>query len=119
MKLVKFEPASGDSPDAAGFRAPQLTYRITTAEAHKMPFPSIDFGVETDSGKLFSRHFELPAGTAFVEPGEGIDRTVSLDPSFGENWGDLYKKSELAKFTWSIADEENGEVQKPVHKPWP
>ena len=117
ITLIKFEPMQGDAPGGPNFRSPKLTYRITTGE--RIPFPAIDFAVSTSAGKLFQRHFELAAGSAFIEPGSAIDRTVSLDPTFEDNWAELYKGAEKANFIWSIEGKGNGSIEKPVHQAWP
>jgi hypothetical protein len=75
--------------------------------------------VESSAGKLFSRHFELPPGNDFLEPGPDIERTVSLDLAPGDNWSETYQKSDRAKFSWSIPGKSNGSVEQPVHKAWP
>ena len=109
----------GTGPGEAGYRAPRLTYQLINGGAQKVAFPPLDFTVETAAGKLFHRRFELPPGSAFVEPGPPIDRAISLDPTFETDWSDLYKKADKARFTWSIEGQGNGEAEKPVHKAWP
>lgn len=84
-----------------------------------MEFPTINFTVESAAGKLFERRFALPAGSAFVEPGDAIEHTVALDAVSVDNWPDVYAKSANAKFAWSIEGQGSGEIEKPVRKSWP
>lgn len=79
----------------------------------------IDFSVESPAGTLFQRHFELPAGDDFLEPGPDIDRIVSLDPASSDDWQALYEKTDQAKFNWSIKGKSSGSVEGRVHKAWP
>jgi hypothetical protein len=84
-----------------------------------MEFPTINFIVETSSGNLFERIFELPAGSAFIEPGDNIERTVALDPVPRDDWADVYAKTDHATFNWSIEGQSSGRSEMPVKKPWP
>lgn len=84
-----------------------------------MEFPTINFTVETSSGKLFERIFALPAGSAFIEPGDNIEHTVALDPVPRDDWADAYAKTDHATFTWSIEGQSSGRSEMPVKKPWP
>lgn len=105
-------------PGQPDYRSARLSYRINVGGPGKVEFPVIDFSVESPAGKIFQRHFELP-GRDFLEPGPGIDRTVSLDQVSGDDWAGIYQKTDQAKFSWSIKGQSNGEVEKPVHKAWP
>ena len=84
-----------------------------------MEFPTINFTVETSSGKLFERLFTLPAGSAFIEPGDNTERTVALDPVPRDDWADAYAKTEHATFNWSIEGQSSGSSEMPVKKAWP
>jgi hypothetical protein len=84
-----------------------------------MEFPTINFTVETSSGKLFERVFELPAGSAFIEPGDNTEHTVALDPVPRDDWADAYAKTDHAAFNWSIEGQSSGRSEMPVKKPWP
>jgi hypothetical protein len=116
LTLTKFEPPHG-KPGDPDYRSARLSYRINVPS--KMEFPAIDFAVESSSGKLFERHFALPAGSAFIEPGDATERSVALDAASVDNWADVYAKSENAKFTWSIEGQGSGEIEKSVKKSWP
>jgi hypothetical protein len=82
-------------------------------------FPTINFTVETSSGKLFERIFTLPAGSAFIEPGDNSEHTVALDPVPRDDWADAYAKTDRATFNWSIEGQSSGRSEMPVKKPWP
>lgn len=84
-----------------------------------MEYPTINFTVETSSGKLFERTFILPAGSAFVEPGDTTEHTVALDPVSRDDWAGAYAKSDKATFNWSIEGQANGHREMPVKKAWP
>ena len=84
-----------------------------------MEYPTINFIVETASGKLFERVVRLPAGSAFVEPGDDTEHTSALDPVERDDWADAYAKTDRAKFNWSIEGESSGGIEKPVKKAWP
>lgn len=84
-----------------------------------MEYPTINFSVETSSGKLFERVARLPAGTAYIEPGEDTEHRVALDPAPRDDWNDAYARTDRATFKWSIEGESSGEVEKPVKKAWP
>jgi len=84
-----------------------------------MEFPTINFTVETSSGKLFERLFTLPAGSAFIEPGDNTEHTVALDPVPRDDWADAYAKTDHATFNWSIEGQSSGRSEMPVKKPWP
>ena len=83
-----------------------------------MEFPTINFSVETSSGKLFERVFTLPAGSAFVEPGDNTEHTVALDAVARDDWADAYAKTDKATFNWSIEGQASGHSEMPVKKPW-
>jgi len=84
-----------------------------------MEFPTINFTVETSSGKLFERVFTLPAGSAFVDPGDNTEHTVALDPVSRDDWADVYAKSDKATFNWSIEGQASGRSEMSVKKAWP
>ncbi len=84
-----------------------------------MEFPTINFTVETLSGKLFERIFILPAGSAFIEPGDNTEHTVALDPVPRDDWADAYAKTGKATFNWSIEGQSSGHSEMPVNKSWP
>jgi hypothetical protein len=84
-----------------------------------MEFPTINFTVETSSGKLFERVFTLPAGSAFIEPGDNIEHTVALDPVSRDDWAEAYAKTDRAMFNWSIEGQSSGRSEMPVKKSWP
>ena len=84
-----------------------------------MEFPTINFTVETSSGKLFERVFTLPAGSAFIEPGDNTEHTVALDPVSRDDWAEAYAKTDHATFNWSIEGQSNGRSEMPVKKSWP
>ena len=84
-----------------------------------MEFPTINFTVETSSGKLFERVFTLPAGSAFIEPGDNTEHTVALDPVSRDDWADAYAKTDKATFNWSIEGQSSGHGEMPVKKSWP
>lgn len=79
----------------------------------------INFTVETSSGKIFERVFRLPAGSAFVEPGDNTEHTVALDSVSRDDWADAYAKNDKAKFSWSVEGQTSGEIEKPLKKAWP
>lgn len=106
------EPGQPDYSNA------RLSYTITASGSKDINFPTINFSVES-SQKLFERRFAPPAGTAPLQPGQSIDRMVSLDPSPEADWSDAYGKTEKAKFRWSVEGQSGGEVEMPVHKAWP
>ena len=81
-----------------------------------MEFPTINFTVETSSGKLFERVFTLPADSAFIEPGDNTEHTVALDPVPRDDWADAYAKTDRATFNWSIEGESSGGIEKPLKK---
>src|SRR2546421_8042580 len=85
LTLTKFEPAHG-SPGDRDYRSAQLSYRINVPD--RMEYPTINFTVETSSGKLFERIFSLPGGSAFIEPGDNTEHTVALDPAARDDWAD-------------------------------
>ena len=84
-----------------------------------MEFPTINFTVETSSGKLFERLFTLSAGSAFIEPGDNTEHTVALDPVPRDDWAEAYAKTDRATFNWSIEGQSNGGSEMPVKKAWP
>lgn len=84
-----------------------------------MEYPTINFSVETPSGKLFERVARLPRGSAFVDPGDDTEHTVALDPVLRDDWAEAYAKTDHATFNWSIEGESSGGTDKPVKKPWP
>ncbi len=116
LTLTKFEPAHG-SPGDRDYRSARLSYRINVP--NRMEFPTINFTVETSSGKLFERLFTLPAGSAFIEPGDNTERTVALDPVPRDDWADAYAKTDRATFNWSIEGQSSGSSEMPVKKAWP
>ena len=116
LTLTKFQPQHG-SPGDRDYRAAQLSYRINVP--NRMEYPTINFTVETSSGKLFERMFQLPSGSAFVEPDENIEHTVALDPVARDDWRDAYAKTDRATFSWSIEGQSSGSTEKSVKKPWP
>src|SRR5690242_12943306 len=63
LTLTKFEPPHGSHGDR-DYRSAQLSYRIDVP--NRMEYPTINFTVETPSGKLFERVARLPAGSTFV-----------------------------------------------------
>src|SRR5690348_6896103 len=99
LTLTKFQPAHG-SPGDRDYRAAQLSYRISVP--NRMEYPTIHFTIETSSGKLFERVFQLPSGSAFVEPDDNIEHTVALDPVGRDDWASAYAKTDRATFSWSI-----------------
>jgi len=115
LTLTKFEPAHG-SPGERDYRSARLSYRINVP--NRMEFPTINFSVETSSGKLFERVFTLPAGSAFVEPGDNTEHTVALDAVARDDWADAYAKTDKATFNWSIEGQASGHSEMPVKKPW-
>jgi hypothetical protein len=117
LTLTKFEPPHG-SPGDPDYRTARLSYRFNIPESKRIEFPVITFSVESNSGKLFQRRFELP-GSAFVEPGDTTEHTVALDPTPRGDWADAYSKSDQAKFSWSIEGKSNGAAEMPLHKAWP
>ncbi|GEM_PF-1650654 len=116
LTLTKFEPPHG-KPGDPDYRSARLSYRINVPS--KMEFPTIKFAVESPAGNLFERRFSLPAGSAFIEPGDTTEHTVALDAGSIDNWADAYGKIDNAKFTWSIEGQGSGEIEKPVKKSWP
>jgi hypothetical protein len=114
--LTKFEPQHG-SPGEPNYRSAQLSYRINVPR--RMEYPTINFTVEASAGKLFERVSRLPAGSAYVEPGDDTEHTVALDPAPRDDWADAYAKTDRAKFNWSIEGESSGGIEKPVKNPWP
>src|ERR1700731_1637774 len=116
LRFTKFEPPHG-SPGDRDYRGARLSYRINVP--NRMEFPTINFTVETSSGKLFERVFTLPAGSAFIEPGDDTEHTVALDPVPRDDWADAYAKTDKATFNWSIEGQSSGHSEKPVKKPWP
>ena len=116
LTLTKFEPPHG-SPGDRDYRSARLSYRINVP--NKIEFPTINFTVETSSGKLFERVFTLPAGSAFIEPGDNTEHTVALDPAARDDWADAYAKTDRATFNWSIEGQSSGHSEKPLKKPWP
>ena len=84
-----------------------------------MEYPTINFTVETSSGKLFERVARLPAGSTFVEPGDNTEHTVALDPVERDDWADAYAKTDRAMFNWSIEGQSSGHSEMSVKKPWP
>jgi hypothetical protein len=116
LTLTKFEPPHG-SHGGPDYRSAQLSYRINAP--NRMEYPTIEFTVETTSGKLFERVARLPAGSAFVEPGDDTEHTVALDPVERDDWADAYAKTDRAMFKWSIVGGASGEVENSVKKSWP
>src|SRR2546423_72781 len=57
LTLMKFEPPHG-SPGDRDYRSARLSYRINVP--NRTEFPTINFSVETSSGKIFERIFTLP-----------------------------------------------------------
>ena len=84
-----------------------------------MEYPTINFTVETASGKLFERLVRLPGGSAFVEPDDNTEHTVALDPAERDDWAEAYAKTDRATFNWSIEGESSGRIEKSVKNPWP
>ena len=84
-----------------------------------MEYPTINFTVETSSGKLFERVFRLPGGSAFVEPDDNTEHTVALDPVERDDWADAYAKTDRATFNRSIEGKLSGHSEMPLKKPWP
>ncbi len=84
-----------------------------------MEYPTINFTVETPSGKLFERVFQLPSGSAPLEPDDNTEHRVALDPVARDDWANAYAKTDRAMFTWSIEGQSSGKIEKPVKKPWP
>ena len=84
-----------------------------------MEYPTINFTVESASGKLFERVFTLPSGSAFVEPDDPTEHRVALDPVERSDWAEAYAKSDRATFTWSIEGQSSGKIEKPLKKAWP
>jgi hypothetical protein len=107
------------SPEDADYRNARISYRITATGPAKVKFPVINFSVESASQKFFERRFAPPAGTSSLESGQPVERTVSLDPTSDAEGTAAYKKTDKAKFTWSIDGELGGEVEMPLHKSWP
>jgi len=116
LTFTKFEPQHGSLGDR-DYRSARLSYRISVPD--RMEFPTINFTVETSSGKLFERVFVLPAGSAFVDPGDNTERTVALDPVQRDDWAEVYAKTGHATFSWSIEGQSGGRTEMPVKKPWP
>jgi len=116
LTLTKFEPPHG-TPGDRDYRSARLSYRINVP--NRVEFPTINFTVETSSGKLFERIFTLPAGSAFIEPGDNSEHTVALDPVPRDDWADAYAKTDRATFNWSIEGQSSGRSEMPVKKPWP
>jgi hypothetical protein len=116
LTLTKFEPPHG-SPGDRSYRSAQLSYRISVP--NRMEYPTIEFTVETTSGRLFERVSRLPSGYAFVEPDDNTEHTVALDPVDRDDWADAYAKTDRATFIWSIEGQSSGRVEKSVKKPWP
>lgn len=116
LTFSKFEPPHG-SPGDRDYRSARLSYRINVP--NRMEFPTINFTVETSSGKLFERLFTLPAGSAFIEPSDDTEHTVALDPVPRDDWADVYAKTDRATFNWSIEGQSSGHSEMPVKKPWP
>src|SRR5215471_20845647 len=113
---TQFEPSHG-SPGDRDYRSAQLSYRINVPK--RMEYPTINFTVETSSGKLFERVVRLPGSSAFVEPGDNTEHTSALDPVPRDDWADAYAKTDRAMFNWSIEGESSGGIEKPVKKAWP
>ncbi len=116
LTLTKFQPPRG-SPGDRDYQSAQLSYRINVP--NRMEYPAINFTVETSGGKLFERVFQLPSGSAFVEPDDRTEHTVALDPAPRTDWADAYGKTERAKFTWSIEGQTSGSTENSVKKSWP
>src|SRR5215475_10352683 len=116
LTLTKFEPSHG-SPGDSDYRSAQLSYRINVPKP--MEYPTINFTVETSSGKLFERVVRLPGSSAFVELGDNTEHTSALDPVPRDDWVDAYAKTDRAMFNWSIEGESSGGIEKPVKKAWP
>jgi hypothetical protein len=116
LTLTKFEPPHGSRGDR-DYRRAQLSYRINVP--NRMEYPTINFTVETSSGKLFERVVRFPAGSTFIEPGDDTEHTVALDPVERDDWAEAYAKTDRAMFNWSIEGESSGGVEKSVRKPWP
>lgn len=116
LTLTKYEPPHG-APGDADYRSARLSYRLNVPS--KMEFPAIDFAVESSNGKILQRHFALPKGSASIEPNDNTERTVDLDPEPRDDWTEAFRKSDKAKFTWSIEDQASGAVEKPINKTWP
>src|SRR5947199_271524 len=90
LTLTKFEPPHG-SPGDRDYRSAHLSYRINVP--NRMEYPTINFTVETSSGKLFERVFQLPSGSAFVEPDDNTEHTVALHPVPRHDWRESYVKT--------------------------
>jgi hypothetical protein len=116
LTLTKFQPPHG-SPGDRDYRSAQLSYRISVP--NRMEYPTINFAVETPSGKLFERVFQLPSGTDFVEPDDNTEHTVALDPVPRDDWREAYDKADRGTFSWSIEGQSSGSTEKSVKKSWP
>jgi hypothetical protein len=116
LTFTKFEPPHGSFGDR-DYRSARLSYRINVP--NRMEFPTINFTVETSSGQLFERLFTLPAGSAFIDPGDNTEHTVALDPVPRDDWADAYAKADKATFNWSIEGQSSGHSEMPVKKSWP
>src|SRR5262249_35867779 len=114
--LTKFEPPHG-SPGEHNYRSAQLSFRINVPK--RMEYPIINFTVDAPVGKIFERVFRLPAGSAFIEPGDNTEHTVALDPVSRDDWAGAYAKTDRATFNWSIEGESSGGTEKPLKNPWP
>src|SRR5205085_4047157 len=116
LALTKFEPPHG-SHGGPDYRSAQLSYRINVP--NRMEYPTINFTVETSSGKLFERVARLPGGSAFVEPDENTEHTVALDPVERDDWAAAYAKTDRVTFNWSIEGQMSGVIEKSVKNSWP
>lgn len=116
LTLTKFQPPHG-LPGDRDYHSAQLSYRINAP--NRMEYPTINFTIESSSGKLFERVFQLASGTAFVEPDDKTEHRVALDPVARDDWAAAYAKSDRATFTWSIEGQSSGKVEKSVKTPWP
>ncbi len=105
------------SPGEANYRNARLSYRIT-AGSTKLNFPAINFSVESGSQKFLERHFTPPPGTDALEPGQSVERTISLDPAPAADAA-AHAKIDKVKFTWSIDAQSSGAVEMPLNKSWP
>ena len=106
------------SPGEPNYRNAQLSYRITASGSAKLDFPVINFSVESASQKLLERHAAPAAGTAALEPGQPVERTISLDPAADAD-SSTYDKIDKAEFNWSIEGQPGGAVEMPLRKAWP
>ncbi|HZR79256.1 MAG TPA: hypothetical protein VFA58_08605 [Chthoniobacterales bacterium] len=116
LTLTRFEPPHGTHGDS-DYRRAQLSYRISVPS--RMEYPTINFTVESSSGKLFERVVRFPSGSTFIDPGDSAEHTVALDTADRDDWAEAYRKSDRATFSWSIEGQSSGRSEMPLKKPWP